>query len=132
MTATPQARPRSVDIAFWLWVVGAMLLIIGGLIAATANIAPAYRGVGAIFVVAGAGLAYLSGRCRNGDPRFRRAALALALAVVVMVGLSAVFGVVHVLSLLAVLPLVAGAVLMTRPTSSAWFAAGAQQENSDG
>ena len=62
-------------------------------------------------------MAFLAGRTRSGDARFRRAALALSLTIVVLVALLAVFGVVHVLTLLAVIPLIAGTVLITRPAA---------------
>jgi hypothetical protein len=79
-----------------------------------------FRGAGVITALAGAGLAFLAGRSRTGDTRFRRAALALALTIVVLVALCAVFGVVHVLTLVGLIPLIAGTVLMTRPAASAW------------
>jgi len=124
MTA-PQPRPRVVTAAFWCWVVAAMLLIVGGLLAASVSLPPVFRGAGAITALAGAGMAFLAGRSRGGDTRFRRAALALSLTIVVLVALLAVFGVVHVLTLLAILPLIAGAVLMTRPAAASW----AEQES---
>jgi hypothetical protein len=64
-------------------------------------------------------MAFLAGRTRtSGDTRFRRAAVALSLAIVVLVAILAVIGVVHMLTLLAVLPLIAGTVLITRPAAS--------------
>jgi hypothetical protein len=119
MTA-PQSRPRAVTAAFWCWVVASVLLIVGGLIAASVALPAIYRGSGVITAVAGAGMAYLAGRSRNGDTRFRRAAVVLSLTIVVLVAVTAVFGVVHVLTLLAVLPLIAGTVLITRPAASSW------------
>jgi hypothetical protein len=119
MTA-PQSRPRVVTAAFWCWVVASVLLIVGGLIAASVALPAIYRGSGVITAVAGAGMAYLAGRSRNGDTRFRRAAVVLSLTIVVLVAVTAVFGVVHVLTLLAVLPLIAGTVLITRPAASSW------------
>jgi peptidoglycan/LPS O-acetylase OafA/YrhL len=117
MTA-PQSRPRVVTAAFWCWVVASILLIVGGLIAASVALPGIYRGAGAITALAGAGMAFLAGRSRSGDTRYRRAAVALSLAIVVLVALFAVFGVVHVLTLLAVIPLIAGTVLITRPAAS--------------
>jgi hypothetical protein len=38
----------------------------------------------------------------------------------VLIALIAVVGVVHMLTLLAVLPLIAGTVLMTRPAAASW------------
>jgi hypothetical protein len=96
-----------------------MLLIVGGLIAASVSALPmVYRGGGVITVLAGAGMACLAGRIRSGDTYFRRAAIALSLAIVVFVALLAVIGVVHMLTLLAVLPLIAGTVLITRPAAA--------------
>ncbi len=96
-----------------------MLLIVGGLIAASVSQLPmVYRGGGVITVLAGAGMAFLAGRTRGGDTRFRRAAVALSLTIVVLVAICAVFGVVHVVTLLAVIPLIAGTVLITRPAAA--------------
>ncbi len=119
MTA-PQSRPRVVTAAFWCWVVASVLLIVGGMIAASVSQLPmVYRGGGIITALAGAGMAFLAGRTRSGDSRYRRAAIALSLVIVVMVALAAVLGgAVHVLTLLGVLPLVAGTVLITRPGAS--------------
>ena len=119
MTA-PQPRPRVVTAAFWCWVVASMLLIVGGLLAASIALPTVFRGAGVITAVAGVGMAYLAGRSRRGDTRFRRAAVALSLTIVVLVALIAVLGVVHILTLLAVIPLIAGTVLMTRPAAAAW------------
>ena len=72
-----------------------------------------------ITALAGAGMAFLAGRTRSGDTRFRRAAVALSLTIVVVIALVSVLGgAVHVLTLLAVIPLIAGTVLMTRPSAA--------------
>jgi hypothetical protein len=96
------------------------MLMVGGMIAASVSALPmVYRGGGIITALAGAGMAYLAGRSRSGDTRYRRAAIALSLGIVVLVAIAAVLGgAVHVLTLLAVLPLIAGTVLMTRPAAS--------------
>jgi hypothetical protein len=117
MTA-PQQRPRVVTAAFWCWVAASVLLVAGGLIVAAASVPPLSRGGGVITALAGAGMAFVAGRSRTGDSRFRRAGVALALAIIVMMPLVVMFGVVHVLTLLAVLLLVAGTVLITRPSAS--------------
>ena len=118
MTA-PQSRPRVVTAAFWCWVVASILLIVGGLIAASVSALPmVYRGGGVITALAGAGMAFLAGRSRSGDTRYRRAAIALSLVIVVLVAIASVLGgAVHVLTLLGVLPLIAGTVLITRPVA---------------
>ena len=46
----------------------------------------------------------------------------LALVTVVLVGLVAVFAGIHILALLGLLPIIAGALLLTRPAAAEWFA----------
>jgi hypothetical protein len=140
---SPASRPRVVEVAFWALVVGAVLLMVGGLLAATLSFdtvrqaAPSsisdkqlhnylslHRGAGVGGVLAGGGLGFLAGRTRAGDARFRRATIGLALAIIVVVGLIAVFAGIHVLSLLALLPIIVGMLLLTRPAATDWFAAG--------
>lgn len=142
MSASPSPpRPRVVDLAFWLLITGAVLLILGGLLAATVSFETArsrfdaeftndalrsflmvQRGVGIGSVLAGGALAFVSGRARRGDPRFRRATIALALAVaLVLVLLAAAAGVANLITLLALIPIAAGTVLLTRPSAAGWF-----------
>jgi hypothetical protein len=135
MNASPQNRPRIVDAAFWCWIAAALLLIVGGLITASVSIVgfPMVVRVGGVLsVVIGVAVAFLAGRSRNGDVRFRRALIALSLVVIVVIGLGTAVGllVVHFLTLVALLPLIAGMVCMTRPDAAAWFAS--PQEKTDG
>ncbi len=116
MTA-PAPRNRVVTAAFWCWVVASVMLMLGGLITASVNLPALFRGAGILTVAAGAGMAFLAGRSRTGDVRFRRAGVALASAIVVFVALLALSGVVHFVTVLAVLPLIAGAVLISRPAA---------------
>jgi hypothetical protein len=116
--SAPQSRPRVVTAAFWCWVAASFLLIIGGLIPATLAVSWLYRGIGVITALAGVGMAFLAGRSRTGDTRFRRAAVALSLAIVVLVAVLGVLRIPSVLTLLAVIPLIAGTVLITRPSAS--------------
>ncbi len=127
--------------AVWLLITGSVLVAAGGMITAAVSfstlreVAPAavddetvrsslwlYRGVGLLFVLAAAGLIFVAVRTGAGDVRFRRAATALSLAVVVMVSLAAVLIGTHILALLGVLPILLGVVLLGRPASAAWFA----------
>lgn len=117
MTA-PQPRPRAVTAAFWCWVVASILLIVGGLIPAVLAVPGLYRSAGVIVALAGFGMAFLAGRSRTGDTRFRRAAVALSLTTVVFVAVLGVLSIPSVLTLLAVIPLIAGTVLITRPAAS--------------
>jgi hypothetical protein len=125
--SAPSPRPRAVSAAFWCWLGAAMLLIVGGLIAASVHLPVIYRGAGIITVIAGAGMAFLAGRSRSGDNRFRRAAVAFSLAIVVLVALVSLFGVVHILTLIGVILLIVGTVLMTRPSTTAWYESGGHQ-----
>ncbi|MUL76720.1 hypothetical protein [Mycolicibacterium sp. CBMA 226] len=124
-TPSLPVRPQSVTVAFWCWVVAAVLLMVGGMLTATAEVPPAYRtlvvGFGVITAVAGAAMAFSAGRARAGDSRFRRAAVALSMAIVIIVGLLALLGVAQLLSLVALLPLIGGAVAITRPPAQTWF-----------
>jgi hypothetical protein len=126
MTASRSNRPRGVDAAFWCWAASALLLIAGGLITASVNIAGfpvVFRALGGLSALVGMAVAFLAGKTRSGDTRFRRALIALSLATIVVIAIVAVFGVVHALTLVALLPLIAGMVCITRPGVAAWFAA---------
>ncbi|MGE2689380.1 hypothetical protein [Mycolicibacterium pulveris] len=109
-----QPRPGFVTAAFWCWAAAAVMLMVGGLLTASVNLPTVFRAAGVLTAVVGAAMAFLAGRSRNGDNRFRRAAVALAAVTSAWIGLSAALGVVHLITLLAILPLIAGAVLMTR------------------
>ena len=104
----PSNRPRLVDVAFWCFVAGAVVMIVGGLTAAAATFESArsaidatvsdeqvrsfltvYRLSGMGFVLAAGALAFLAGRARRGDARFRLAVQGLSFALVVVVGLLA-------------------------------------------
>ncbi|MBS1695236.1 MAG: hypothetical protein JST91_23775 [Actinobacteria bacterium] len=143
MTATPSPspRPRIVDVAFWVLLAGAVMLILGGLLATTVTFDAArraitssvdddrvrtylvvYRGMGVGAILAGGALAFLGGRARRGDPRYRRALLALALATVAVLGVIAVLaGVAQAVVLLALVPILVSVVLWTRPAAGAWY-----------
>ena len=75
MTAS-QPRPGLVTAAFWCWAGAAVMLMVGGLLTASVSLPAVFRGAGVISAVAGAVLAYLAGRSRSSDNRFRRAAVA--------------------------------------------------------
>jgi heme/copper-type cytochrome/quinol oxidase subunit 1 len=140
------ARPRVVEVAFWLLALGAVLLIVGGMLAATMSYDTIRalaaqsvsddvlrkfllfsRAIGVFCALAGAGLGFLAGRMRRGDARFRRAIIGLALALIVVVGLLAVFASVHVLALISLLPIIVGTMLLTRPAAAQWFVTDGQQ-----
>ncbi|MGE2832854.1 hypothetical protein [Mycobacterium sp. SMC-4] len=142
MTASPPAdRPRLVDAAFWCFIAGAVVLIVGGLMASTAGYDAAraaipdtvdddavrtflavYRASGIGAVLVGGAVAFLAGRARRGDARFRHALLGLVFATGVVVLVLAI-GIksVHLVILLALLPLLVGAALFTRPAAAGWY-----------
>jgi hypothetical protein len=102
----------------------AILLITGGLLTATVNLPGlpvVFRAIGVLCALAGLALAVLAGKTRSRDPRFRRAAIALSLATIIVVAIISVFGVIHVLCLLGLLPLIAATVSITRPEAQKWF-----------
>lgn len=138
-----QSRPTGLTAAFWLLLIGAVLLMAGGLMAATVgfdalrqaapptvsdeavrNYARLYRGAGTLFSIAAAVLAVFAARARDRDPRSRRAAMTLGLTIVVLVGLAAVFAGTHILALLSLLPIVVGTLLLNRPNVVEWYAGG--------
>ncbi|AKS30589.1 hypothetical protein [Mycolicibacterium goodii] len=115
------ARANSVvtTLGFVCWLVAAVLLMVGGMIAASVSLpgldTPLFRGVGVLIAIAGAGMAFLAGLSRGGDPRFRRAAMALSVAIVVIVALTARLGVVHILTLIGIVLLIVGTILNALP-----------------
>jgi peptidoglycan/LPS O-acetylase OafA/YrhL len=121
MTAA-ESRPRVVTAAFWCWVVASVLLVAFGLLLTVSqdDVAALFRGAGVLFALSGLGLGYLSGRARLGDSRFRRAAVALALAVVVILAVFALMSRGPIWLLIMVMAMV-GAVLMMRPSAQEWF-----------
>lgn len=139
---TPPSRPRVVDLAFWSFVVAAVIMIVGGLMASTAtydvaraaipqtmsddqvrNYLTIYRYTGIGAVVAAGALAFLAGRARRGDARFRLATLGLAFATFVVIGLLAIgVGVAQPVILLGLFPLLIGTLLFVQPSARLWYA----------
>ena len=139
---TPPARPTIVNIAFWLVLVGAVLLLSGGLLGLSvaisaedgvfgANTPPdtvqtmrtLLGGLSVLWALVGMALSFLSGRTRNGDLRFRRVVVWMAVAVVVMVFLLTFLApfTITMPVLFGAVPLAIGATLYMRPASSDWF-----------
>lgn len=138
-----EARPSAVNTACWLLIVGAVLLIAGGLLASLVSFdslrqaappsvtdealndyARLYRSAGILFSLAGLALVWFASRARRRDLRARRAAMTLGLTVVVLIALAAVFSGTHILALLSVLPIVVGTLLLSRPAVLDWYAGG--------
>lgn len=141
MTTPPSDRPKLVDVAFWCFLVGAVIMIVGGLMAATATFEAArsaidtsvsdeqvrtfltvYRVSGVGSALAAGALAFLAGRARRGDARFRLATLGLSFATVVVVGLLGFgFGAAQPFVLLSLLPILVGAALLAVPAVRTWY-----------
>lgn len=117
MTAPPD-RPRPVTIAFFLWLVAAILLVLLGLLLVSSRyeVPGVVRGLGAVWIAVGLALGWLAGKARSGDPRYRRAAIALTLTASVLLVLF-----IGPLTVAIVIPAVAGAILAQRPAANAWF-----------
>ncbi|BBY63204.1 hypothetical protein [Mycolicibacterium helvum] len=129
MTAT-EPRPRLVSIAFWCWLAAAILLIMAGLLLLLSRDAVPvfFRGVGVLWIVSGALLSYLAGRTRSGDTRFRRAAVALSVALSVLLALFSVMTSGLVWLFILVLVIIA-AVLVMRPAAQQWYQSGDEPES---
>lgn len=138
----PPQRPTIVNIAFWLVLLGAVLLLAGGLLGVTSafttprsafaddlsdsavhSILVMRAGIGAICLLTGMGLSFLAGRTRNGDLRFRRSLVWLSVALVVLVFVLALLApfAITLPALFGVVPVAIGATLFMRPASSDWF-----------
>lgn len=121
----PSPRPLRATIAFSCWLAASVLLIVGGLIAASVSwpgtVNTFYRGSGVLTVIIGAAMAFLAGRSRGGDPRFRRAAMALALTAAALIAIAAAFSLVpvHLLTLAGVILLVVGTALNVQTSRGA-------------
>jgi hypothetical protein len=141
-SAKPQ--PRSVQVAYWAWLVAAILLVAAGLLAVFSgaesmagrfpgaslsqdqarSMAVLVRGVGMVSILLGLAVGYLAGRTRRGDMRFRRATVALSYTIVLMLALFALlFGILLTPQIGAIIALLVAAVAANRDTASAWFAA---------
>ncbi|HET9564273.1 MAG TPA: hypothetical protein VFP27_07150 [Mycobacterium sp.] len=121
--SAPLQRPRLVSVAFWCWLAAAIMLAALGLLLALnqASLPVFLRGAGALLAVAGLALGYLAGRTRTGHTGFRRAAVGLALALVVVLALFILVGGGGALFVLPMILTLTGAVLIMRPSAQEWF-----------
>lgn len=121
-TPTPAERPRAVLAGFWCWVVAAILTTVLGVLVLSGPPILTARIVGALLILVGLALAYLANRARQGDPRFARAAVALAMASVAFLTLLLFVIPRFVLIIAAIVILqIVGSVLSQRPTVQRWF-----------
>ena len=126
--SVPSSRPRIVDAVFWIWLVSAISLVLMGLFVALTpgNLPPLFRGAGVLFGLAGLALGFLAGRTRLGHAGFRRAAVGLSLAFVLLLALFALMTQ-GALWLIPMMLTMVGAVLIMRPSAQNWFDSKAEQ-----
>jgi hypothetical protein len=125
--SSANGRPRTVTVAFWCWVIGAVLTAALGMLVATQpdpRVPLVIRGAGGFLVVVGLAQAYLAGQARKGRSRFAYAAMGLAMITVVFVALLLLFGasMIGILFVAVIMALlIGGSVMSQRPTSQQWF-----------
>lgn len=126
-TPSPQSspavgRPRSVTVAFWCWVVAAVLTAAQGLWLATHAVPLFFLLAGILLVVVGLAQAYLAGQARKGQKRFGYAAVGLALASVAILALLLLVGGGGLVTVAVIMILlITGSAMNQRPTSQTWY-----------
>lgn len=133
-------RPRNVTIAYWLWIVCAVLLILFGLLAFTASadaireqfaedkrddvdaFIKLLRGIGVISLLVGGVVGFLAGPVRKGDRRFRRTLATLSVVFAFLQIFAVIVGLSPFALLLVAVGLLVAAILVYRPQADAWFA----------
>jgi hypothetical protein len=133
--------PQTVEIAFWCWLLAAALMVIGGLMAVMTgaqdmpdkfpgaslsedearSLVAVYRGAGVLFVACGLGVGYFGFRIRTRRERFRRLAVGLSFAIlllVVMLGLMG--GILMPLTIFTLIALIG---------ASTWFKAASRRDD---
>ena len=140
--------PRTVQVAFWSWVVAGALLLLGGILELWVgftwhfrdpggderirSLLYSLRGVSALCIALGIAFGYLARRTRAGDKRFRRATVALSIVtVIVLLAGEILLASVTLIAVLAVIPLLVAIVAATRDSASAWFDAVASGSSDD-
>ena len=124
MTPT-EPRPRLVTAAFWLWLLAATGLIVTGLtlLLSPTAIPGFFRGAGVLWVFSGLAVGFFAGRTRLGDARFRRAAVALSVALVLLLAVFSLIsrGLGGLLWLLIMILLLVASTMIMRPVAASWF-----------
>jgi hypothetical protein len=115
-----ESRPRVVTAAFWCWVVASAMLVMLGLLLALnqANLPIFLRAAGGLLAVTGLALGYLARLAREGHSGFRRATVALALALVVVLALFILIGGGGILWVAPMILTLTGAILIMRPSAT--------------
>lgn len=139
-----ESRPRTVEVAYWLWLACAALLVLVGLLSLTASgdavreqliaggvdpgdvdaLVTLLRGSGGLAAAVGLGIGFLAGPVRAGHAGFRRAAVTLSGVYAAIQVLSVAVGVGQVPTLLIAVGMVVAAVLVYLPSGRDWFVRG--------
>ncbi|MFC9787329.1 hypothetical protein [Rhodococcus sp. NPDC127528] len=134
-------RPRPVEIAYWLWLASAALLVLFGLLALTTSgsalretlaergadpagvdaLVLLLRGSGVVSLVVGLAVGLMSGPTRAGDPRFRRAVVALSVVYALIQCALLLTGLGQAPMLLVSIVLSAASVLVYLRSATGWF-----------
>lgn len=137
-------RPRPVEVAYWLWLACAALLVLLGLLALTASgaavreqlvsggadaanvdaLVTLLRGSGGLALAVGVGIGFLAGPVRAGDRRFRRAVVTLSVVYTAVQVLAMAVGVGQLPTLLVSLGAVTASGLVYQRSAAGWFAGG--------
>lgn len=124
-TPVSAGKPRSIAVAFWCWVVAAVLTAAFGMLVASVSTSTFFRVAGVILVIVALAQGYLAGRANRGQQRFATAGVGLAmasvavLAVLLVMGAAAILGVILVAVIMVLLT--TGSVFSQRPASQQWF-----------
>ncbi|MFE3291072.1 hypothetical protein [Rhodococcus sp. NPDC059234] len=135
-------RPRPVEIAYWLWLASAALLVLFGLLAVTTSgsalretlagrgadpdsvdaLVLLLRGSGVVSLVVGLAVGLMAGPTRAGDPRFRRAVVALSVVYTLLQCALLLTGLGQAPMLLVSIVLSAASALVYLRSATGWFA----------
>jgi hypothetical protein len=128
MTASPADRPKSINAAFWCWVLAAVLTAALGMFVITLAHLLYVQVAAVILVLVGLAQGYLAGRTRNGRMRFAYAGVGLAMASVLYLAMLVLTGGVGVIpSAVIMILLIAGAVLVRREEALTWLESGTSE-----
>lgn len=124
-TPPPIGKPPTIAVAFWCWVVAAVLTASFGMLVATVSTADFFRVAGVLLVIVGLAQGYLAGRANRGQQRFALAGIGLAMASVAVLALLLIMGAAAILGVVLVavimILLVVGSVFSQSPASQQWF-----------
>jgi len=118
-------RPRTVTAAFWCWLAAAVLAAAFGMLIGTFTTALLFQVAGLILVVVGLAQGYLAGRARRGSKRFASAAVGLAMASVVYLGVLLVLAGIAPVGVLIVAVImvlfITGSAMNQQSTAQQWY-----------